>query len=112
MDLIVAFISMFLLAFGITALGLGLFSTYFGAGKSRAIGVILALIGIVVLLIFYLMTIDHFGYGWVQDDVSDSFLGVIGMLIGIVLSIVVVIGLMVVIKEDEPAVPGTENLVI
>ena len=64
MDLYVAFMSMFLLGFGIAALGLGIFTTYFGAGKSRAIGVILGLIGIVVLMIFYGMTIDHFGYGW------------------------------------------------
>ena len=109
MDLYVAFMSMVLLGFGIAALGLGIFTTYFGAGKSRAIGVILGLIGIVVLMIFYGMTIDHFGYGWVQDDVSDSFLGVIGMLIGVVLSIVLVIGLMMVIKEDEPEVPGIDD---
>ena len=65
MDLYVAFISMFLLAFGITALGLGIFSTYFGAGKSRIIGFLLSGIGVIVLLIFYGMTIDHFGFGWV-----------------------------------------------
>ena len=109
MDLYVAFASMFLLSFGIVALGLGIFTTYFGAGKSRAIGVILSLIGVVVLLIFYLMTIDHFGYDWMKDDVYDSFLGVIGMLIGVILSIALVIGLMMVIKEDEPEIPGIED---
>lgn len=109
MDLYVAFASMFLLSFGIVALGLGIFTTYFGAGKSRVIGVILSLIGVVVLLIFYLMTIDHFGYGWMEDDVYDSFLGVVGMLIGAILSIVLVIGLMMVIKEDEPEIPGIED---
>jgi len=105
----VAFASMFLLAFGLSAFGLGLFTTYFGAGKSRMIGVILTLIGIVVLLIFYLMAIDHFGYGWASDDVKDSFLGVLGITIGGILSFALVIILMMIIKEPEPEIPGIED---
>jgi len=108
-DLQVAFTSMFLLAFGLSAFGLGLFTTYFGAGKSRMIGVILTLIGLVVLLIFYFMTIDYFGYGWQSEDVKDSFLAVLGITIGGIVSFALVIILMMIIKEPEPEIPGIED---
>jgi len=108
-DLYVAFLSMFLLAFGLSALGLGAFTTYFGAGKSRIIGMILTLIGIVVLLIFYFMTIDYFGYDWESEDVFNAFLIVIGIIIGAAVSFGLVIGLMMVIKEPEPEIPGIED---
>jgi hypothetical protein len=109
MDLAVAFVSMFLLAFGLAALGLGLFTMYFGAGKSRIIGVILGLIGLVVLVIFYLLTIDHFGHGWLSEDVSDSFMGVLGITIGGIASFGLIICLMMFIKEPEPEIPGLED---
>ncbi|MCK4613260.1 MAG: hypothetical protein KAU14_00530, partial [Thermoplasmata archaeon] len=109
MDLAVAFESMFLLAFGLTGLGLGLFTAYFGAGKSRIIGVILALIGIVVLALFYLMTVDYFGYDWGTEDVTDSFLGLIGIILGGLVAIGLIVGLMMVIKEKEAELPGMED---
>lgn len=105
MDLTVAFLSMFILLWGLSMVGLGIFTTYFGAGKSRIIGAILLTIGIVVLGIFYFMTGDH----WDTDHVSDSFLGVVGIALGAAVSFGMVIGLMMIIKEKEPEIPGMED---
>ena len=105
MDIAVAFYSMFLLAFGLSALGLGIFTSYFGAGKSRVIGVILTLIGVLVIGAFYIMTMDH----WVCEDVKDSFLGVIGITLGAALSMGLIVGFMMLIKEEETEIPDVEN---
>jgi hypothetical protein len=109
MDLTVSFLSMLLLLFGLSMVGLGVFTTYFGAGKSRIIGVLLLLIGITVLAIFYIMATDYTGYDWEMDDVSDSFLGVVGIGLGAGAAFGLVIGLMMVIKEDEPDIPGLDD---
>lgn len=105
MDLAIAFQSMFLLLFGLSMVGLGLFTTYFGAGKSRIIGGLLLAIGIVVLAIFYVMAADH----WEMDDISDSFLGVVGITLGGGVSFGLVIALMMIIKENEPEIPGLDD---
>ena len=109
MDLYVAFWSMFLLSLGLISLGLGLFTAYFGAGKSKIIGTILTIIGIFVLLILYLMTIDHWGYGWDSDDVKDSFLGLVGILLGISASLALIVALMMVLKEKDEITEDVEE---
>lgn len=110
MDYCLAVGSMFLLFFAISALGLGLFTTYFGAGKSRVIGVLLTIIGIMVMALFYLMAIDYWNYGWAMCDVKDSFIGVIAILAGAVASMVLVMALMMLIKEKEIGISDIEQI--
>ena len=50
--LIQYFLSMLTLVFAIASIVAGIFTAYFGSGKSRAIGAILILIGVVVFVIF------------------------------------------------------------
>jgi hypothetical protein len=43
---------MFLLVFGIASIIAGIFTAYFGSGKSRIVGVVLVIIGLIIGVIF------------------------------------------------------------
>ena len=51
-DIVNQFLSMLTLVFAIASIIAGLFTAYFGSGKSRAVGGILIIIGILVFVIF------------------------------------------------------------
>lgn len=69
-DMLNIFLFVLLLSFGLFSLLAGVFTAYFGAGKSRAIGGFLLVIGIVIILIWLY-------FGVMQDYPDDSLLGVI-----------------------------------
>jgi len=46
------FVSMLMLVFAIASIIAGIFTAYFGSGKSRAVGVILILLGLIVGILF------------------------------------------------------------
>ena len=46
------FLSMLTLVFAIASIIAGIFTAYFGSGKSRAVGAILIIIGLLVFVIF------------------------------------------------------------
>ena len=46
------FLSMLTLVFAIASIIAGIFTAYFGSGKSRAVGAILIIIGLIVFVIF------------------------------------------------------------
>jgi len=52
MDIVSQFLSMLTLVFAIASIIAGLFTAYFGSGKSRAVGGILIVIGLLVFVIF------------------------------------------------------------
>jgi hypothetical protein len=70
-DYVAQFLSMLTLVFAIASIIAGLFTAYFGSGKSRAVGGILIIIGILVFIIFM------YGAGWLE--------GILGMPEGILL---------------------------
>jgi hypothetical protein len=86
----------FLMSFAVFSLIAGVFTAYFGAGKSRAIGGALLVIGLVVILIWIyfgilqsypddtLIGIIH----WNAAKTLEAFITVIGALIGAVIAIV------------------------
>ncbi|UCH71917.1 MAG: hypothetical protein JSW62_05860 [Thermoplasmatales archaeon] len=45
-------LSMLMLVFGIASILAGIFTAYFGSGKSRAVGFVLIIIGLIVFIIF------------------------------------------------------------
>lgn len=45
-------VSMFMLVFAIASIIAGIFTAYFGSGKSRAVGAILIIIGLIVFVLF------------------------------------------------------------
>ena len=86
----------FLLSFAVFSLIAGVFTAYFGAGKSRAIGGGLLVIGLVIILIWVyfgvlqsypddtILGIVH----WEAAKTLEAFVTVIGALIGAVIAIV------------------------
>ncbi len=83
-DLISGFIIVLLLAFALLIFLAGLFTTYFGAGKSRKIGIALSVIGVLVGVLTY------FGfYGPLKPECGGTFLNfIIAPLIYIIAAIV------------------------
>ncbi len=63
--MIAQFLSMLTLVFAIASIIAGIFTAYFGSGRSRAVGGILVVIGLLVFVIFM------YGAGWL-----GSFMGV------------------------------------
>ena len=46
------FMSMLMLVFAVASIVAGIFTAYFGSGKSRAVGAILIIIGLIVFVLF------------------------------------------------------------
>ena len=76
MDVMWTFILVFLMIFGLGLLIAGIFTVYFGSGKSRGIGAGLLVGGIVIALLIFLMAykdilIPHEGDGaiWLWGDI-------------------------------------------
>lgn len=79
--------SMAVLAFGVTTFLAGAFTTYFGKGRSRGIGVGLVVVGLVVAALFAwfanLLPITAVPpVAWSSTMAVDAILAVIGALIG------------------------------
>ncbi|MGC9385023.1 MAG: hypothetical protein ACP5D6_10525, partial [Kosmotogaceae bacterium] len=82
------FLSMLTLVFAIASIIAGLFTAYFGSGKSRVVGGILIVIGLLVFGIFM------WGAGWLSGMISrptgaleftqiaDSIIAIVGAIIG------------------------------
>jgi len=52
------FVSMLIVGIGVALLGTGMFTSYFGAGKSQKIGYALLFSGVVILATVYVLTFD------------------------------------------------------
>lgn len=90
------FLFVFLLSFAVFSLLAGIFTAYFGAGKSRAIGGVLLVLGLIVILIWVyfgliksypddsLLGIVH----WEAARTLDAIITVVGALIGAIVAIV------------------------
>ena len=52
------FVSMLIVGIGVALLGTGMFTSYFGAGKSQKIGYALLFSGVVILAAIYVLTFD------------------------------------------------------
>jgi len=83
------FVSIFVLAFGIFMMAEGIFTTYFGSGKSRTIGVILTIIGLVTFLIFlYGIGLLPIGtLGWKLENVLTAIVAVIATVVGLLAAV-------------------------
>ena len=92
MGLLDVFLAIGIFAFGLFTLLAGLFTAYFGAGKSRAIGFTLAIIGILGLTAFTALTWQITGIIAPQFDPSDvviALVGVLGAAVGAVIALIV-----------------------
>jgi len=82
------FLSMLTLVFAIASIIAGFFTAYFGSGKSRAVGGILVIIGLLVFVVFF------WGAGWLTSimgrptgalrftEIWESIVAIVGAIIG------------------------------
>ena len=83
------FVSMLLIGIGVALLATGLFTSYFGAGKSQKIGFGLLLTGILAIIITYILTFEagtgvttQFDDGVFMDALVSGISALAGMIIG------------------------------
>ena len=95
------FVSMLLIGIGVALLATGLFTSYFGAGKSQKIGLGLLVTGILAIIITYVLTFEA-GTGVTTqfDDAvfMDALLSGISALAGMIIGMFVI--LFVLMKVD------------
>ena len=83
------FVSMLLIGIGVALLATGLFTSYFGAGKSQKIGFGLLLTGILAIIITYILTFEagtgvttQFDDGVFMNALVSGISALAGMIIG------------------------------
>jgi hypothetical protein len=85
------FLSMLTLVFAIASIVAGIFTAYFGSGKSRAVGGILIIIGLIVGIIFLWFSglLGFMGDAPISfvGVVIDSVLAVIGAVVGALIAL-------------------------
>ena len=81
-----AFLTIIMLVFAIVMVVAGIFSAFFGSGKSRMVGIVLLVIGIVVGIIWVYLTgysdIDVFADVALWDVMYDAIINIVAALIG------------------------------
>ena len=83
------FVAMLLIGIGVALLATGLFTSYFGAGKSQKIGFGLLVTGILAIIITYILTFEagtgvttQFDDGVFMDALVSGISALAGMIIG------------------------------
>jgi uncharacterized protein YqgC (DUF456 family) len=91
--------SLTLASFALSVLGSGLFTAYFGAGKSRRIGFGLTVVGLLAALAFVIVTFELFPEvltsPWGLNDILLGLAGVAGALVGGLVGTLVFLGAIV-----------------
>jgi hypothetical protein len=82
------FLTVLLLTFGLFMLLAGAFTAYFGSGKSRMIGVVLLVVGLVVAVLWiYISGFSDIIVVNLSTVVWDAFLNIIAAVIGALIAI-------------------------
>ena len=91
-ELVAYFLSMLTLVFAIASIIAGIFTAYFGSGKSRAVGAVLIIIGLIVFVIFLMgaglltfMTIPEILN--FQGVILNGIVAVIGAIVGALIAL-------------------------
>ena len=95
------FVSMLIIGIGVALLATGMFTSYFGAGKSQKIGFTLLFFGIITLTLVYLMTfggVDAIPNQFNETTFMDALLSGVAALGGMVVGMFVI--LFVLMKVD------------
>lgn len=88
------FIAVILALIAISLVILGIMTAYFGSGKSRAVGVILLVVGIVVglLTVFIGRSFLHLNGGIFSDLIVPTFFFIAASIIGIAIGLLIFLG--------------------
>jgi hypothetical protein len=82
------FLTVLMLTFALFMVLAGAFTAYFGSGKSRTIGIVLLLIGLIVGIVWvYLGGFTDIIDVWLGDVVWAAFLNIIAAVIGALIAI-------------------------
>jgi hypothetical protein len=82
------FLTVLLLTFALFMVLAGAFTAYFGSGKSRTIGIVLLLVGLIVGIVWvYLTGFTDIIDVWLGDVVWAAFLNIIAAVIGALIAI-------------------------
>ena len=87
---LMVFLTVFLLIFALGLLIAGIFTAYFGSGKSRGIGAGLLVGGIVIGLLVFLgcyYDVSIFEDVWLEQIFSEALVYLIGALVGILAAV-------------------------
>ena len=82
-----------MLVFAIASIIAGIFTAYFGSGKSRGVGAVLIIIGLIigVLFLWFSGVLSFMGepiYSWAgKDVVVNSIVAVVGAVIGALIAL-------------------------
>ena len=95
------FVSMLIIGIGVALLATGMFTSYFGAGKSQKIGFVLLFFGMIILALVYLMTfggLDAIPNQFDETTFMDALLSGVAALGGMIIGMFVI--LFVLMKVD------------
>ena len=101
LDIMQFFISMLIVGIGVALLATGMFTSYFGAGKSQKIGFALLATGTILLALTYLMAfggIDAIPNQFDENSFADAFVSGVSALSGMIIGLFVI--LFVLMKVD------------
>ena len=91
---ILDFVTVVILAFAIMMVLAGLFTSYFGSGKSRTAGFIMLIVGIAVGVLWVFLC-NGFGSDPIIENVAvldvflDALIDLIGVLIGAIVAVII-----------------------
>ena len=84
------FATILLLTFSIFMVLAGAFTSYFGTGKSRAVGAVLLVVGVVVAILWLaLAQYNHYTQPGLADVIWGAFLSILAAIIGAVIAVLV-----------------------
>jgi len=88
------FLSMLMLVFAVASIIAGIFTAYFGSGKSRAVGAILIIIGLIVFILFlwFVAVLDPL-LGMAPINLAGTTLTGISSVVGAIIGALVALGL-------------------
>ena len=97
LDIMQFFVSMLVVGIGVALLATGIFTSYFGAGKSQKIGFALLATGAIVIALIYFMTFG--GIDALPNEVNeDAFTSGVSALSGMIVGLFII--LFVLMKVD------------
>ena len=101
LDVMQFFVSMLVVGIGVALLATGMFTSYFGAGKSQKIGFALLATGAIIIALIYLMAfggVDAVPNEFNEDAFTDAFVSGVSALSGMIVGLFVI--LFVLMKVD------------
>ncbi len=83
----IEFLTVLLMTLGLFLVLAGVFTAYFGSGKSRTIGVVLLIVGLLVAIIWVLLDNQGIIHVNIADTIWTAFVNILAAIIGALIAI-------------------------